>query len=1190
MKHRFSWFRSVIVLLLIALLAGCSVTDASEAGPQKQDNADTSYESLSKTAFYPPAQSNPSPPRSVGAEPLDRTSVKVFWSPAEGADAYFVKRYNPSSGQWDIIAQTAGRSYTDSGLSPGGSYRYHVVAYNQTDGLVHFAPASDEAAVVTPQYTNAPLQVHAEAVSRTEVKISWSKAAGADAYFVKRYNPSTGQWDIFAQTSNLYATDSGLAPGESRLYHVVAYTIIDGQIHFAPVSPQSQAQTPVYVAAPAAVSAQAEGPQTAKVSWTAAAGADAYFLKRYNPASGQWDIIAQTTGLSFTDSNRTPGESYRYHVVAYTQFDGAIHFAPVSAEAAVSQPRYIYAPAQVTARAIGAYKVRLSWSASPDADGYAVKKYNAATGSWDILLQTSALSHTDTACSPQTQYRYHIVAYRTVNGQVWYAPVSPEADITTPALGEAPQNPNAFATASSVRLSWDAAAGAEGYAVKRYENGQWRVVGQISDTSFTDKNLTPNTSCSYIVVPYACAPDGTHYGASTESISAVTPVVSGPERLSAFTQGRNAIQLHWDMGDLAQGYVLRRSLSANGPFENIASTQQRSWLDTGLTAGVTYYYDVVAYRYIDGQIWYASPLCTASASTQTEQAEASESGRNADRTVGLDANGRAFQTINGYKSNRSVGVMYWPWFGTGAPFFDDIYDNSVILSKPGGYQKLFYQSTADSPAGGTHYWGEPLWGYYHSRDPYVIRRQLELLTTAGVDFLFFDTTNAWTYTEAVIDIMKVIDELQSEGWNPPRIVYYTHSHSLDTIRTIYNDVYKKNLYPGTWYRTGSKPVIIGYTTVAEDLAEAAVRKDTAYNPAPLSAEILDFFDFKMPQWPDAQYLGNGFPWIEFTYPQPAHGTVMNVSVASNPAPPFSFSVTRGLTNWGRGYNVSTGANSYADVFTGRFFQSSWDTVLNAAQPPQTVTVNGWNQWVAGKNHYDGEYSFCDVMNMEYSTDIEMMKGGYGDTYYQLLVKNIRAYKGNAASNPGYVRKTVDIYGSASQWDSVNAVYRRIGAQTYGRDYINAAGNARYVQPEPRNNLQEVRVTSDSSYIYFYIRCSKDIVSASDARWMNIFIGRGTPSQKGWNGYDYVVNRMRSGNTASVEALSSNYLGSVTASADINLCGSVLNVRIPRAALGMSGSDTFYFKVADDIGDPSQIMNYYTSGSSLPLGRLSFQYS
>ena len=186
-----------------------------------------------------------------------------------------------------------------------------------------------------------------------------------------------------------------------------------------------------------------------------------------------------------------------------------------------------------------------------------------------------------------------------------------------------------------------------------------------------------------------------------------------------------------------------------------------------------------------------------------------------------------------------------------------------------------------------------------------------------------------------------------------------------------------------------------------------------------------------------------------------------------------------------------------------------------------------NQWVAGKNHYDGGIFLLRCYEHGIFHRYKMMKGGRRHLL-PAACKNIRAYKGNAALNPGYVRKTVDIYGSASQWDSVNAVYRRIGAQTYGRDYINAAGNARYVQPEPRNSLQEVRVTSDSSYIYFYIRCSKDIVSASDARWMNIFIGRGTPSQKGWNGYEYVVNRMRNGNTASVEALSGNYLGSVTA--------------------------------------------------------------
>ena len=162
---------------------------------------------------------------------------------------------------------------------------------------------------------------------------------------------------------------------------------------------------------------------------------------------------------------------------------------------------------------------------------------------------------------------------------------------------------------------------------------------------------------------------------------------------------------------------------------------------------------------------------------------------------------------------------------------------------------------------------------------------------------------------------------------------------------------------------------------------------------------------------------------------------------------------------------------------------------------------------------------------------------------------------------------------------------------YGRNYINAAGTETYVQDAPRNNIQEVRVTKDSNYIYFYIRCEEDITSPADSRWMNILIGTGTPSSKGWQGYEYIVNRTVNGSVSNVERLNSNYTGTVTGQADISLNGSVLQVRIPRSALGLgANSNTFYFKVADDVQGPTDIMNYYTTGSSLPMGRLSFQYN
>lgn len=1200
MKRNHKWLRCATACLLVFMLMNCSVSSAGLAasdespgttysvGTQAEDYsvpADNSEASLSASSTSVAA------PSSVNAVAVSRTSIQISWSASSNADAYFLKRYNPSTDQWDIIAQTFGLSFTDNNCVADTAYRYHVVAYKTIDGLVYFAPVSVEATATTPLYAYAPTWVNASPKSSTSIEISWSAAAGADAYFLKRYNTSTGQWDIIAQTVNLSFIDSNLTPNNTYRYHVVAYTTYDGSVRFAPVSPEASLELR-YVYAPS-VSASAVNQTTVNINWSSAAGAEAYFLKRYNPSTDQWDIIAQTYGLSFTDGNRTPGVNYQYLVVAYTFVNGAIQFAPESNIASVTTPRYIYAPSEVTAEIKSAYSVKIKWSASNDADGYALKRYNPSTGQWDILLQTLDRDYTDNTCQPNTQYRYHVVAYRNVNGSWHYAPVSQEAAVTTPSFGAAPSSVELLAAATSMTISWDAVPGASGYAVKRLNSstGNWDVIGQTSATSYTDKNLTVNTSYSYQVVPYAVGTI-THYGATSANVTAVTPVVSSPTSMKAYSAGRNEITIHWDMGDMADGYVLRRSESPDGPFTNVMATANRSYTDTGLISDKTYYYDVVAYRIYDSSTWYATPLCTASAEPRSEMASYSSEGYNSNRIVGLDHSGRAFSPISGYQTGRAVGVMYWPWFGTGAPFFNEIYDSSKILAKPNGHNELFYQDTYDSPANEVHYWGEPLWGYYHSRDPYIIRKHLELLTTAGVDFLYFDTTNAWTYAEAVIDIMKVMDEMQREGWNPPKIVFYTHSHSLDTIRSIYNDIYKKNLYPNTWYMINGKPLIIGFITVQDDLEEAAIRGDSSYNPQPLSSEILNFFTFKMPQWPNEAFRSDGVPWIEFTYPQPMHTNVMNVSAASSPMLPFSFSLTRGLNNWGRGYNVSTGANNYLDaLYTGTFFQSSWNTVLNSAVKPEIVTVNGWNQWVASKTMYDGEYTFCDVASMEFSADIEMMKGGYADLYYQMLVKNIRAYKGYGAGATGYVTKTIDINGSPSQWDDVNAIFRDMGVTNYGRNYINAAGTETYVQDAPRNNIQEVRVTKDSNYIYFYIRCEEDITSPADSRWMNILIGTGTPSSKGWQGYEYIVNRTVNGSVSNVERLNSNYTGTVTGQADISLNGSVLQVRIPRSALGLgANSNTFYFKVADDVQGPTDIMNYYTTGSSLPMGRLSFQYN
>ena len=225
--------------------------------------------------------------------------------------------------------------------------------------------------------------------------------------------------------------------------------------------------------------------------------------------------------------------------------------------------------------------------------------------------------------------------------------------------------------------------------------------------------------------------------------------------------------------------------------------------------------------------------------------------------VGMDQFGRTFDVQTGTRK-KQVGMFFWLWQGYHYAHgqMNDAYDATKILEKYGA-DVLFRQDSSVSPAGQFHFWGEPLFGYYDQADEWVIRRQMELLTDAGVDFIVFDTTNAWTYETVYFKICAVIEEMQKAGLNPPKVAFYTHSMSIQTVNKIYREFYKPGKYKSTWYYMNGKPMIIGYTEAVDDIKEAKSRGDNSYNPSPLSQEVLSFFTFKRPQWPSDPFYADG---------------------------------------------------------------------------------------------------------------------------------------------------------------------------------------------------------------------------------------------------------------------------------------------------------------------------------------------
>ena len=582
----------------------------------------------------------------------------------------------------------------------------------------------------------------------------------------------------------------------------------------------------------------------------------------------------------------------------------------------------------------------------------------------------------------------------------------------------------------------------------------------------------------------------------------------------------------------------------------------------------------------------------------------SDKGYDVTSLVTIDDVGRVLKSAGSELENKSVGIFYTQANGFHSGLISGIYDVTKIMAEYGP-DVIFHEDTPVSPNNNEHWWGEPLYGYYKSTDTYVIKNHVRQLTAAGIDYIVMDCTNAWLYNEALKSTLEYITELRQEGWDAPQVVLYIHSLNNKTVREAYNDIYSLREYEEAWYKKDGKPVIIAYTDTEKDIAESAGRGVTDFDVPeyePLSQEILDFFYFVEPRWPD-DYLRQGWPqydpgkdtgycWIEWTQPLPVRetslGTFMNAAVASHPSIPFSFSITRGAKNWSRAYNPVLGVDAKNGVMQGTYFQACWDQIIE--ESPDTVFLVAWNFWTALKQLYDGEYMLCDTATLEYSLSIELAKDTYKDNYYLQMMENMRDYKFTDEAE-AYGEQTIDINGSYAQWYNVGAVYRQIGQKAFRRASSSVDNSIPYRTALPDNNIQEVRIAHDKDNIYFMLRTEKNITSRGQAsNWMNILLGTGEPSQKGWNGYEYIINRSGSENSADIVKLNADFTGETVGQADMKIKDNFMFISVPRNLIGMSDQNSLYFKAADSVETADDIMDYYVTGSALPLGRLSYEYN
>ncbi|MBQ3868990.1 MAG: hypothetical protein II777_00445 [Clostridia bacterium] len=572
------------------------------------------------------------------------------------------------------------------------------------------------------------------------------------------------------------------------------------------------------------------------------------------------------------------------------------------------------------------------------------------------------------------------------------------------------------------------------------------------------------------------------------------------------------------------------------------------------------------------------------------------------------------------RENKTVGIFFHTWHSSNSTLGSRNIMN--ILKEHPEIQNDF-----SSPLWGTagaYHWNEPIWGYYQSRDEWVLRKQAELLADAGIDAVFFDNTNGTaTFIDDVLTLCRVWSQARADGVKTPKISFMLPMFDYDLVaiqlREIYDKLYGKGIYKDLWFYWKGKPLMVGYP--------GKLDKKNATDK-----EILDFFNYRVinhsqsadnvqVQDEDGNPLVMGaiqpeikkkyqlWNWIS-VYPQLVNknkdGTPEQVSVAiahnwckethltamNNP----KFQV------YGRHYDPvkeQVDERENAKLY-GAYFSAQWEYALEI--DPEFVWVTGWNEWVAGRfdDFWGVKNAFPDNFSDEYSRDIEPSRGDLKDHYYYQLVSYVRRYKGVGALPAVDEPVTVDIK-TGSGWEKVSRTYETYPGDTFDRScrgYMNNETKSFYTYKNDtgRNDIVSSKATYDAENLYFSVQTKDDLTPYTDKAWMRLFLEVEEADGKlieaeNWESFQYILNRNAPGaSQTALEKSKGGWEWQTVGQAGYSVKGNTLQISVPRKLLGIDGcrSFTVNFKWADNMQNDGDILDFYDNGDVAPEGRFKYR--
>jgi rhamnogalacturonan endolyase len=361
---------------------------------------------------------------------------------------------------------------------------------------------------------------------------------------------------------------------------------------------------------PTSVTAYA-GNNSVLLSWPAVAGATSYNILRSTTSGSNYVSITNgVTGpvcgsgpanATYVDNTAVNGTNYYYVVRSVNPVNSSANStqsASVTPSAAISSA-VSAAPMNLLVTSTN-NAVTFTWSAVSGANFYTVYRGTVVNRlgyvPFYIILSdtTTSPTYTDASGTLGCIYSYYVTA--TSAGGTSGNSTNVTAKPVPPPPSSAPGNVHLADTITSsnqtVTVSWSAVSGAVGYILYRANSpvGPFSFPGNyiqsMATTTYTDSGLNSNTLYTYTVVAMNAG------GNSTNSVIVSTPPAA-PISLNA-AAANYQVTLNWPASVGATNYIIKRGTISGNETTTVGTTTNTTFINTGLTAGTTYYYIVIA--------------------------------------------------------------------------------------------------------------------------------------------------------------------------------------------------------------------------------------------------------------------------------------------------------------------------------------------------------------------------------------------------------------------------------------------------------------------------------------------------------------------------------------------------------------------------------------------------------------------